>query len=77
METGACSSYALSTLIKYLKLEPNNWELKNIEKMTGSVYQNLPLFYTTLHSINGGNSLDTKLYKSERKVFTVIPVIFS
>ena len=63
LDTGAGSSYASSTLIKYLKLEPNNWQSKNIETMTGSVHQNLPLFYTTLYSINGRNSLGTKLYK--------------
>ncbi|XP_065654634.1 uncharacterized protein LOC136081261 [Hydra vulgaris] len=63
LDTGAGSSYASSTLIKYLKLEPNNWESKNIETMTGSVHQNLPLFYTTLYSIKGCNSLDIKLYK--------------
>ena len=40
--------------------------------MTGSVHQNLPLFYTTLYSINGRNSLDIKLYKLERKVLTVL-----
>ena len=58
--------------IKYLKLESNNWESKNIETMTGSVHQNLPLFYTTLYSINGRNSLDIKLYKLERKVVPVL-----
>ena len=71
LDTGAGSSYASSKLIKYLKLEPNDCEPKNIETMTGSVHQNLPLFYTTLYSINGRSSLDIKLYKLERKVLTV------
>ena len=38
--------------------------------MTGSVHQNLPLFYTNLHSTNGRNSLDIKFYKLERTVLT-------
>ena len=38
--------------------------------MIGSVLKNLPLFYTTLHSTNGRNSLYIKLCKLERTVLT-------
>ena len=72
LDTGAGSSFASSTFIHHLGIKPSYWEQKNIETMTTTVHQNLPVYEVKLCSVDGSQCLDVKLNKLDRPVITTL-----
>ena len=72
LDTGAGSSFASSTFIQHLGVKPSHWEQKNIETVTTTVQQNLPVYEVRLWSTDGSQCLDVKLNKLDRPVITTL-----
>ena len=72
LDTGYGSSFASSTFIKHLGIRPSHWECKNIETMTTTMHQRLPIYYKKIWSIDGKQGLDVKLTMLDKPVVTML-----
>ena len=72
LDMGAQSLFASSTFICHLGVKPSCWEWRNIETMTTTVHQKLPIYDVKLFSNDSKEELDVQLTMLDKPIITTL-----